>query len=243
MPSHAAMSTAGLGKLGISEELRRFTREMHYERMPILEFVMAVAADTQSDVTVLDLGAGDAPYRELFAHTNYVTSDWEKSPHMGGANADIVAPITDLPVEDASVDLVLCTQVLEHVSDPEAALVECLRVLKSRGRIAITVPFVWQLHELPFDYFRYTHTALDHLLERAGFTDIEIHRRNDSFTTLAQLMLNVGATMGRAADGLDKRREQVEALMYDLAGQIARFAPLDIARVLPLGYTALARRP
>jgi SAM-dependent methyltransferase len=232
-----------LGKRGISEALRRFTAEMPYERLPILDFVTEVASGIEPGTRVLDLGAGDAPYRELFARTNYVTSDWEKSPHAGASHADIVAPASALPIESSSVGFVLCTQVLEHVADPGEVLGECLRVLEPGGQLALTVPLVWQLHELPYDYYRYTAAGIEHLLVRAGFVNIEIRARNDSFTTLAQLMLNVRSTMGRAPDGLDERREQVQMIMGELAAELARFASLDVNRTLPLGYAILARRP
>ncbi len=215
---------------------------MPYERGPILEFVMEVAAATKPGTTVLDLGAGDAPYRELFAHTSYLTSDWEESVHAGGRRADIVAPGSALPIESSGVGLVLCTQVLEHVAVPGDVLGECRRILEPDGRIALTVPLVWQLHELPHDYYRYTPAGIEHLLVEAGFVDIEIRARNDAFTTLAQLMFNVAATIGRASDGLDERREEAQRLMHMLAEQLARLAPLDVNRCLPLGYAALARR-
>jgi SAM-dependent methyltransferase len=232
-----------IGKRGISEALRRFTAEMPYERGSILDFVMGVASDTPPGTTVLDLGAGDAPYRELFAHTDYMTSDWEQSVHRGGHQADLVAPASELPLDSGAVGLVLCTQVLEHVPDPSLVLRECMRVLRSGGRMALTVPLVWQLHEMPYDYYRYTSVAIEYLLKDAGFVDIEVHARNDGFTTLAQLMLNLGATLGQAQDGLDERRQHARDLLGQLANQVARLAPLDVNRWLPLGYAALARRP
>jgi SAM-dependent methyltransferase len=231
-----------LGELGVTERLRRFVAEMPYERRPILDFVMEVAADTGPGSDVLDVGAGDAPYRELFAHTSYRTNDWAHSVHDGSRTADIVGSALELPVSPASFDLVLCTQVLEHVADPAMVLAECARVLRPDGVLAVTVPLVWQLHEQPHDYFRYTSAGLEHLMESVGFSAIEIHPRNDCFTTLAQLMLNVGATLGRASDGLDSRREAAASLLSDLAAQIAPLAPLDVEMVLPLGYAARAVR-
>jgi SAM-dependent methyltransferase len=236
-------AAAGLGTRGISEELRRFVAAMPYERRSILNFVIELASSTLPQTTVLDVGAGDAPYRELFTHVNYLTSDWENSTHAGARRADVVADATTLPVETDSVGLVLCTQVLEHVAEPARLLGESFRILERGGRLALTVPLVWQLHELPFDYYRYTASGVEHLLEQAGFIEIEIHARNDSFTTLAQLMLNVGSTMGRAADGLDGRREEAQAILAGLAAEVARLGPLDVDYALPLGYSALAHRP
>jgi SAM-dependent methyltransferase len=232
-----------LGQLGISEPLRQFVAQMSFERRPILDFLMEVAADTAAGATVLDVGAGDAPYRELFAHVRYLTNDWEESLHPGARRADLIAPAWDIPLESESVDLVVCTQVLEHVATPGEVLNECLRLLKPTARLALTVPLVWQLHELPHDYYRYTSPGLNHLLTSAGFVDVDIRARNDCFSTLAQLMMNVGSTMGRAADGLDERRNEVQQILTQLAGEVASFGPLDVERTLPLGYSATARRP
>jgi SAM-dependent methyltransferase len=232
-----------LGQLGLSEALRQFVGEMPYERRPILDFLMEVSTDIEPGTAVLDVGAGDAPYRELFAHTTYMTNDWEESVHAGGRRADFLAPAWALPVEDSRMGAVICTQVLEHIADPADVVAECLRVLEPGGRLALTVPLVWQLHELPHDYYRFTPAGLSHLLARAGFIDIVIKARNDCFSTLAQMMLNLGSTMGRTDDGLDDRRDQAQAILAELAEQIVSFAPLDVDRTFPLGYSALAQRP
>jgi SAM-dependent methyltransferase len=135
------------------------------------------------------------------------------------------------------------TQVLEHVPEPATVLAELHRILTSGGTLYLTVPLVWELHELPHDYYRYTGEGLRHLLEGAGFTSIEVEPRNDCFTTLAQLMRNVRWAMGSASDGLDDRRVAAGELLMDLADQIAQLAPLDAERILPLGYSAVGVRP
>jgi SAM-dependent methyltransferase len=238
----SAGSSIGLGQLGISEALREFTSEMPHERRPILDFVMEVAADAQPGITVLDLGAGDAPYRELFDHTRYVTSDWDQSVHVGGRHADVVARAWELPIDAASVDLVLCTQVLEHVPKPQAVLNEIARVLRKGCRVALTVPLVWQLHELPYDYYRYTPASLDYMLAEAGFVEIDTRPRNDCFSTLAQLMLNAASIVGRTSDDSVEQREHIRAALEEIALQLPKLAPLDVDMTLPLGYATVARR-
>jgi SAM-dependent methyltransferase len=137
---------------------------------------------------------------------------------------------------------VLLTQVLEHVPEPAGVLSELHRILVEGGTLYLTVPLVWELHELPHDYYRYTSEGLRHLLESAGFTSVEVQPRNDCFTTLAQLMQNVRWAMGRAPDGLDERRVAAGDLLGELADQVAQLAPLDAARILPLGYSAVGVR-
>lgn len=236
------MTDGPTGRLGVSESLRRFVAEMEYERRPILDFMLRAARETPPGASVVDVGAGDSPYRELFEHASYTATDWEHSPHEGVRATDIVASAESIPVADESFDVVLLTQVLEHVPEPPAVVSELHRILRAGGRLYLTAPLVWELHELPHDYYRYTAPGLRHLMEAAGFTDVAIEPRTDCFTTLAQLMLNVGHAMGRAPDGLDDRREQARELLAELAGQVADLAPLDTDRVLPLGYVAVGVR-
>ncbi|MHB8658431.1 MAG: class I SAM-dependent methyltransferase [Solirubrobacteraceae bacterium] len=231
------------GQQGISEGLRRFTDELPRERRPILEFVIDVAAHTPVDSSVLDLGAGEAPYRELFAHTRYVTSDWSQSLHPGARDADIVAPADALPLPEASFGLVLCTQVLEHVPEPSSVLAECFRVLEPGGRLALTVPLLWELHELPHDYYRYTEPGLRHLLDKAGFTSLSITPRSDGFSAVAQLLDNLGWAMGDADDGLTAQRIEAREALVRMAKEIERLRPLDTQRIMPLGYCAEGRKP
>lgn len=241
--SERTVSSLRPGRIGVSEELRRFTGEFPYERRPILAFVMDVAAETRPGASVLDLGAGNAPYRELFAHTVYRTSDWSESVHFGATEADIIGPADALPVEDSTYDLVLCTQVLEHVAEPAATLHECFRVLAPGGRIAVTVPLLWELHELPHDYFRYTESGLAHLLTGAGFEELDIRPRSDGFSAIAQLMHNLSWALGEANDGLNEQRAQAHRMLLQLSELFGSLAPLDAQMRMPLGYTALARKP
>jgi hypothetical protein len=101
---------------------------------------------------------------------------------------------------------------------------------------------IWDLHELPHDYYRYTPSSLRLLLERAAFADIDINPRNDCFTTIAQLMRNAGWAMGRAGDHQDKQREKARIALERLSDSVAALAPLDVQCIMPLGYSAVGRR-
>jgi SAM-dependent methyltransferase len=236
-------SALDTGRLGLSERLRTFVEEMPYERRSILDLMMKAAREIPPGARLADVGAGDSPYRELFVHTDYVAIDWAQSPHEGARQVEIEASADAIPVADGAFDAVLSTQVLEHVPDPAAVVRELHRILRAGGHAYLTVPLVWELHELPHDYFRYTEPGLRHLLESAGFEVLGVAPRNDCFTTLAQLMLNVRHAAGSAPDGLDERREAAAKLLTELAEQVAQLAPLDAQRILPLGYAATARRP
>lgn len=112
---------------------------------------------------VVDIGAGG---RRLANHV--VTVDFLLLPQT-----DIVADICRLPLADETVDLVVATGVLEHVTDPGALLLEIRRVLRSNGRLHIEVPFLQQYHEDPIDNLRWTLPGLQRVLRQHGFVPIE----------------------------------------------------------------------
>jgi SAM-dependent methyltransferase len=227
----------------VTPQLRAFTEELALERRSILEFVSRCAATLPRGARVLDAGAGEAPYRELFAHCEYVTTDWTESVHPGARRADVIASLDALPLPDASFDAVVCTQVLEHVADPGAALAELHRVLHPDGRIWLTVPLTWPLHEEPFDFYRYTPYGLTSLLEQAGFDEVDVGPRNGYFATLAQLCRIAGDAVGWHEDGRDPLRARLFEDLRRLASQLERHDHLDRRRIFPLGYQATARRP
>lgn len=228
---------------GISLQLRSFVEELPEERRSVLDFVMGVASALPAGTRVLDAGAGDAPYRELFEHCEYVTADWENSPHPSGAKSDIVGSLEALPVDDGSFDAVLSTQVLEHVAEPLRVLRELHRVVRSGGRLYLTAPLIGELHEEPYDFFRYTPYGLRHLLCNAGFQVDSINPRNGYFATLGNLARTGTWAIGDANDGRAGERATTRRLLLWLASFVAAFDDLDVRRILPLGYECVATHP
>jgi SAM-dependent methyltransferase len=208
-----------------------------------VEFLRRAAIELGAGATILDVGAGDAPYRELFDGLQYVTCDWAESPYRPPIPPDIVAPAHDIPVNASSFDAVVCTQVLEHVAEPWLVLEEFHRVIRPGGRLWLTTPLVWFLHEEPHDYYRYTSHGLRYLLARAGFEAIEVTPMNDAFTTVAELLEDLGFLMGEGHDGYDEQRGLIALTMKKLADLVDSFANFDTRRILPISFAAVATRP
>jgi SAM-dependent methyltransferase len=118
---------------------------------------------------LLDLGAGSKPYAPLYESyfADCTSVDVPHSPH-DTRSVDVMAWAHDLPFDDESFDVVLCTEVLEHCPDPPAVMEEVSRVLTPEGRAFVTTPFLVPLHEMPYDYYRYTPSALQTLADHAG---------------------------------------------------------------------------
>lgn len=139
---------------------------------------------------VYDLGCGERPYENdiLKKAEKYVGVDWNGTLH--NLKADVVADLNKkLPIETGSADTVTSFQVLEHLCEPQIFLNESYRILKEGGKIIITVPFQWWVHEVPFDYFRYTPYGLKYIFNKAGFGDVEI-RPTSGFFTMWVLKIN-----------------------------------------------------
>ena len=111
--------------------------------------------------------------------------------------ADIHGTADDIPLEDDSVDTILCTQVLEHVKRPWIAISEMHRVLRTDGALILTVPQYWPLHEEPHDYFRFTTYGLRSLLDDVGFTIVEMHGEGRGAIVAAQAINNAIFELGR----------------------------------------------
>lgn len=124
---------------------------------------------------VLDFGCGSKPYETLFVNTtSYIGLDIEVSGHSHlNEKIDVFYDGKQVPFNDNYFDNVFCSEVMEHVFNPDESLLEINRVLKPGGKLLLTCPFVWPEHEAPFDYARYSSFGITHLLERNGFEIIQ----------------------------------------------------------------------
>lgn len=121
---------------------------------------------------VLDVGCGNKPYAELFDADRYVGIDLPSNLTRSSV-VDSYASALALPFRAEVFDAVVCSEVLEHVPDPERLFREVRRVLRSGGHLVLTTPLTWGLHEEPHDYYRYTPYGLRELARRA---DLEVLR-------------------------------------------------------------------
>jgi SAM-dependent methyltransferase len=137
---------------------------------------------------LLDVGCGRKPYERYFHVDEYVGLDIDSERSRSVGVADYFYDGHRFPFGDATFDAILCNQVLEHVFNPDEFLGEMHRVLRRGGGVVLTIPFVWDEHEQPYDYARYSSFGLRALFQRHGFT-IEHHRRvNANLSVVFQLL-------------------------------------------------------
>lgn len=141
---------------------------------------------------VLDIGAGTQPYRPFLPQdVQYVAMEIVPIP-----GNDLIASVLALPFAGDVFDGILCTEVVEHVPEPEQALREMARVLRPGGRLYLTVPMSWALHYVPHDYYRFTRYGLQYLLGKTGFRVDRMEQVGGLFTLiLARLEDVLGALL------------------------------------------------
>lgn len=147
---------------------------------------------------LLDAGAGEQQYRGFCDHLQYVSQDFAQyNPkeinsglQMNDWNygkLDIVSDITAIPEKNASFDAILCTEVLEHVPNPLAALQELSRLIRTGGRIILTAPFCSMTHFAPYHYATgFSRYFYEYHLPALGFKIDQIEPNGNYFDSLYQ---------------------------------------------------------
>jgi len=187
---------------------------------------------------LLDLGAGEQPYADLVKRNcaRYIAMDIEirsKDP------LDVMGNSLCLPYKDETFDSILCTEVLEHVSDPSALFKEAARVLKNGGNLVLTTPMCCPLHEEPHDYFRYTQYGLEVLSKRAGMKVISIGERGGAIIAMAQ---SIGMLLYSRYRTKRIRRVLFKSFMVPLYAAAKVLDKIWYNPKLTLGYSLVAEK-
>ncbi len=134
---------------------------------------------------MLDFGCGRKPFENLFTVVEYTGLDLAVTGHdHRSSKVDVYYDGKHIPFPDDTFDSLFCSEVFEHVFDPDLILPEIRRVLKNGAPALITVPFCWNEHEVPFDYARYSSFGIKHLLEKNGFEVME-QKKSGSFVQVS----------------------------------------------------------
>lgn len=137
---------------------------------------------------LLDIGCGTKPYQDLCIVDEYIGLEIDDEGNRNHNYADVFYDGKTIPFEDKSFDSILSNQVFEHVFNPNQFLKEANRVTKIGGVFLITAPFVWDEHEQPYDFARYTSFGMKHILNQNGFEIIECRKTCNGFEIIFQLI-------------------------------------------------------
>ncbi|MBL7699255.1 MAG: class I SAM-dependent methyltransferase [Chitinophagaceae bacterium] len=137
---------------------------------------------------LLDFGCGRKPYENLFSVDEYIGIDMENTGHEHkNSKIDVFYDGKNIPFPDNSFDSVFCSEVFEHIFNLDEIIVEIKRVMKTGGKMLITVPFAWHEHETPYDFGRYTSFGIKHLLDKHGFEVVEFQKSGNFARVHCQL--------------------------------------------------------
>lgn len=139
----------------------------------------------------MDFGCGEKPYKSLFNVKEYIGVDVKDSGHpKESKSADIFYDGHTIPINDNYFNSALATQCFEHIFNIDEIISEINRVLKPKGILLITLPLIWEEHEIPFDFFRYTEYGIKELLIKNGFDIISIQKSESYKNALHQMNIN-----------------------------------------------------
>ncbi len=175
----------------IAPVLTRKTMDRYFHRVAIYQVVEEITPYLNG--TLLDAGCGQMPYRSFILNnsnvTDYVGLDIETAINYSDeVKPDVTWNGKVMPFDDNSFECVMATEVLEHVPDTINYLNEVYRVLKPGGTFFFTTPFLWPLHEVPHDEYRFTPFAMKRLLLKANFNNVEIQPLGGWHASLAQML-------------------------------------------------------
>lgn len=141
--------------------------------------------------SVLDFGCGRKPYQNQFVNaTSYIGVDMQTTGHdHEHSKVDTYYDGKRIPFSDNYFDNIFSSEVFEHVDNLDEIIKELNRVLKNEGKILITVPFVWNEHETPYDFRRFSKYGIEDLLKKSGFSILETHTTTHYAETLLQLKI------------------------------------------------------
>jgi SAM-dependent methyltransferase len=220
-----------------------------------IEWVESVLKTIPAGRRLLDAGAGEQRYRRFCSHLDYVAQDFGQYDGSGdsrglqtgtwdASGVDIVSDITAIPRASSSFDVVLCTEVLEHVPDPLKALDEFARLLRPGGKLIMTAPFGSLVHFAPYFFATgFSRYWYEHHLSHRGFVVETLTPNGDWFDVLYQETLRLPQLAWRA-NPFGGIFMTPFALMMMLALRLYRMARMRNATsdIATFGFHCVARK-
>ena len=171
---------------------RYISERLNVEQFGIENFIREMSISVKPTDKVLDAGAGNCKYKKYFEHANYESTDFkdifDKSSYKIHS---FICSLDDIPIEDNYYDVIINTQVLEHVEFPEKVIQEFYRILKPKGKLFLTCPQGYKIHGAPYNFFNFTKFGLKSIFERVGFKIHSIKPRGGCFWYLSNSISDI----------------------------------------------------
>jgi SAM-dependent methyltransferase len=214
--------------------LKRYV--MHFEAA-IEDAVEGFSASLPEKARVLDAGAGEGNYKHYFSAQRYCGLDLGIGDEEWNYSAlDVIGDLSSMPFRERTFEACLNVVTLEHVKDPALVIREIGRALAPGGRFLLIVPFEWEEHQQPHDYFRFTRYSLAYMLDAAGFEGVSITPVGGFFRLLSRRMLGALQFFPGVSIFIGAIFFVPPALLLPL------LEPLDRRQNFTLGYICSARK-
>jgi SAM-dependent methyltransferase len=197
---------------------------------------------------ILEIGSGNRRLeKHLASDTRYIALDYPPSGQRYNVRPDVWGDASALPFGKETMDAVVMLEVLEHLPDPHAALHEASRVMTANGQVVLSFPFLYPIHDSPYDFSRLTHFGLKQLAADAGLEIVHLAERGGAGESAALL-----SSLALAQTALSSiERISIKALValplllfvpfINVAGWIlSRIAPVE--HFMPMGYVAVLKK-
>ncbi len=175
----------------INTKFSIFNLSTYFVRLSIFNFLKDNIPFFVGDL--LDIGCGKMPYKKFLTSKakikKYVGIDIKEAIiYDEKIKPDLYWDGESIPLANSSIDSILITEVLEHVFCPKTIFQESFRVLKDDGRVFLTTPFIFPLHEVPNDQYRYTPYSIKKFALDVGFKEVIIKPMGGINAVLAQIL-------------------------------------------------------
>jgi SAM-dependent methyltransferase len=197
---------------------------------------------------VLEIGSGE---RRLEKHLGgcirYIGLDYPPSGQRYGASPDVWGDAACLPFREGSMDRVVLLEVLEHLPEPQTALREAGRVAAPGGWVLLSFPFLYPIHDAPYDFSRFTQFGLQQMAAGAGLEIIRLTERGgaaEAAALLASLALAKTAVQSIGRPGLTALAALPLLLLVPLINVVGWFLSriIPVKQFMPTGYVAVLRK-
>jgi SAM-dependent methyltransferase len=236
---------------GAPERSAEFEQIVNFSAYAREAWIAEKAKSLPLGTKVLDVGAGECPYRKWFAHCQYKTQDlaqYQGTPtgsqveRWSYGQIDYVCDINSIPVPEGAFDAVLCTEVLEHVPQPIETLSELSRILVRGGRLFLTAPLGSGLHQQPFHFYGgYTPYFYQRYLVDCGFEIVELRPIGGLLKHVGQEVYRVGRMIAAKAPQQLSLLTRI-LLLYWLPRKLARLEEAVFVEEFTVGYLVEARK-
>lgn len=217
-----------------------FLRSKKLSRKHLYEFIdksLEEEVNKSINKKVLNIGAGG----EIGKHVKKICNKY-KAKLMSididkNREPDIICDVKNMPFKNNNFDIIVCAEILEHVLFPHESINEMHRVLKQNGALILTTRFIFPLHDVPYDYFRYTKYGIKELLN--SFKEVIVKEQLNWIETIATLKIRLLRE--------NKSWINIFAIPIYINAKIKEFIAQLFIKLLPTdymtsGYLVLARK-